>query len=105
MKICLNILLIFFAQLCIAQSNSTLQKTWQNATLKDSVRLDALEKYYDHTNQAQPDSALQSLKYYLTLAQKTKNPQKLFEAHKRKGNILRLKGEIDLALEEYKKPK
>jgi tetratricopeptide (TPR) repeat protein len=82
-------------------SNVSLKSVWQNNKETDSIRFNALEKYHEINNQIEPDSTLLALDYHYHLAKEKKSVQQLFLASKRKGNILRLKGNYEEAMAAY----
>ena len=83
-----------------AQSDS-LRLIWLDEKQNDSIRFNALEEYYEINNQIKPDSTLASLDYHFELANEKNATLQLYRATKRKGNIHRLKGNYDIAMEAY----
>jgi tetratricopeptide (TPR) repeat protein len=79
-----------------------LKRIWENKQEVDSIRFHALEVYYDTYNQVRPDSTLQALDYHYRLAQEKNDNRELYFAAKRKGNIHRLKGNYEVAMDSYK---
>jgi len=91
---------------CITLTNSyaqsdSLRLIWLDEKQNDSIRFHALEEYYDINNQIKPDSTLVALDYHYELANEKKATLQLYRATKRKGNIHRLKGNYDIAMEAY----
>ncbi len=82
-------------------SGDSLRLIWENENQLDSIRFNALEEYYEINNQIKPDSTLTSLNYHFELANEKNATLQLYRATKRKGNIHRLKGNYDLAMEAY----
>jgi len=82
-------------------SGDSLRLIWENENQLDSVRFNALEEYYEINNQIKPDSTLTSLNYHFELANEKNATLQLYRATKRKGNIHRLKGNYDIAMEAY----
>jgi len=82
-------------------SGDSLRLIWENENQLDSVRFNALEEYYEINNQTKPDSTLTSLNYHFELANEKNATLQLYRATKRKGNIHRLKGNYDIAMEAY----
>tara|TARA_B110000285_G_scaffold26967_1_gene26413 strand:- start:77 stop:1708 length:1632 start_codon:yes stop_codon:yes gene_type:complete len=82
-------------------SGDSLRLIWENENQLDSIRFNALEEYYEINNQIKPDSTLTSLNYHFELANEKNATLQLYRATKRKGNIHRLKGNYDIAMEAY----
>lgn len=105
MKKAKEIILLLFL-VCITLTNSyaqsdSLRLIWLDEKQNDSIRFHALEEYYDINNQIKPDSTLVALDYHYELANEKKATLQLYRATKRKGNIHRLKGNYDIAMEAY----
>ena len=82
-------------------SGDSLRLIWENENQLDSIRFNALDEYYEINNQIKPDSTLTSLNYHFELANEKNATLQLYRATKRKGNIHRLKGNYDIAMEAY----
>ena len=82
-------------------SGDSLRLIWENENQLDSIRFNALEEYYEINNQIKPDSTLTSLNYHFELANEKNATLQLYRATKRKGDIHRLKGNYDIAMEAY----
>ena len=92
--------------MCITFSNGysqidPLKTVWEDEKKSDSIRFNALEEYYEINNQIKPDSTLAALDYHYELANEKNATLQLYRATKRKGNIHRLKGNYDIAMEAY----
>lgn len=96
------LVLLLFSSMTFAQSKDSLRLIWENEKEIDAVRFNALDEYYEINNQIQPDSALLSLDEHYELAKKKNALRQLYMAAKRKGNILRLKGNYEEAMRNYK---
>jgi len=82
--------------------SDSLRLIWQNEDIIDSMRFNALGSYYDINNQQQPDSALLALDYHYQLAKVKGDTLQVYQACKNKGNIHRLKGNYNIAINAYK---
>lgn len=88
-----------------AYSNSqtdSLRFVWENQSLPDSTRFDALDEYYELYVHVMPDSVLLTLDYYYDLAIRKKAVRQIYRAHLRKGNIYRNQSKHEDALINYK---
>ena len=95
-------LLLVSTSLTYSQSQAdSLKIIWENENQLDSIRFNALDEYYEINNQIKPDSTLTSLNYHFELANEKNATLQLYRATKRKGNIHRLKGNYDIAMEAY----
>ncbi|MFT4697042.1 MAG: tetratricopeptide (TPR) repeat protein [Flavobacteriaceae bacterium] len=99
-------LLLFIINIGTSQTNGdSLTNTWKDEKKSDSIRFNALEEYYEINNQIKPDSTLAALDYHYELANEKNATLQLYRATKRKGNIHRLKGNYDIAMEAYTEAK
>jgi len=80
----------------------SLRFVWENQSLPDSTRLDALDEYYELYVHVMPDSVLLTLDYYYDLAIRKKSDRQIYRAHLRKGNIYRNQSKHEDALINYK---
>ncbi|MEY3844322.1 MAG: hypothetical protein RL293_744 [Bacteroidota bacterium] len=106
MKLLFFTLFITCFQLIIfSQSNKSisLKQIWVNRENPIHLRFKALDDYYNLNHLQYPDSALSYIEYHIKLATTEKQPTQLFEAYKRKGNVLRLKGLYPQAMQTYSK--
>ena len=95
-------LLLVSTSLTYSQSQAdSLKIIWENENQLDSIRFNALDEYYEINNQIKPDSTLTSLNYHFELANEKNATLQLYRATKRKGDIHRLKGNYDIAMEAY----
>lgn len=93
--------LAFLTALGSFANTDSLRLIWENETLIDGVRFQALDAYYEQYSEAQPDSALRNMEYYYNLA-KTKNAKlQVFRSLNSIGSIYRNKSELDSALIYY----
>ena len=80
----------------------SLRSVWENESLPDSTRFDALDEYYELYVHVIPDSVLLTLDYYYDLAIRKKAERQIYRAHLRKGNIYRNQSKHEDALINYK---
>ena len=80
----------------------SLRLVWENESLLDSTRFDALDEYYELYVHVIPDSVLLTLDYYYDLAIRKKADRQIYRAHLRKGNIYRNQSKHEDALINYK---
>jgi tetratricopeptide (TPR) repeat protein len=72
----------------IAQTNNkTLQSIWENAQKPDSVRFDAIKKFYENNTLSQPDSVIQVTDFHFELAKKRANNQEKIKALSEKSYV------------------
>ena len=99
--IALFLCLISYSSYPHSQSES-LRLVWENESLLDSVRFDALDEYYELYVHVMPDSVLLTLDYYYDLAIRKKAVRQIYRAQLRKGNIYRNQSKQEDALSNYK---
>ena len=80
----------------------SLRLVWENESLSDSIRFDALDEYYELYVHVIPESVLLTLDYYYDLAIRKKADRQIYRAHLRKGNIYRNQRKHEDALTNYK---
>jgi tetratricopeptide (TPR) repeat protein len=85
------------------QKNQSEKRIWENDNNSLEIRFKALDEFYLNNHLQDLDSALIYVDYHLQLAKTHKKQSQLFEASKRKGNILRLKGLYPQAMRAYTK--
>lgn len=105
MKIVKHIILfqlLTIASFSYSQSRAdSIRVVWEDESQSDSVRFDALEKYYKLYSAVQPDTTLIYLDYYHRLAIEKNAKRQIFRALNQKANIYRNKLEFDKALKHY----
>ena len=104
-KLFLYIVLFFSTFSYHVYSNSqsdSLRLLWQNETLLDSTRFEALDNYYELYINVMPDSVLSSLNFYYNLAIEKKAERQIYRALLRKGNVYRNQNKKEEALIQYR---
>jgi tetratricopeptide (TPR) repeat protein len=69
-------------------------RSWQE-------RAQAVDSLYEHYHQAHPDEVERILTAQLQWADLADDPHIRYQAHKRKGNLMRMRGDLDGALKAY----
>ena len=80
----------------------SLRFVWENQSLPDSTRFDALDEYYELYVHVMPDSVLLTLDYYYDLATRKNAVRQIYRARLRRGNIYRDQNKHQAALSNYK---
>jgi len=80
----------------------SLRFVWENQSLPDSTRFDALDEYYELYVHVMPDSVLLMLDYYYDLATRKNAVRQIYRARLRRGNIYRNENKHQAALSNYK---
>lgn len=100
------IIALFFCLIGISTSSNaqtdSLRLVWENQSLPDSTRFDALDEYYELYVHVMPDSVLLTLDYYYDLATRKKAVRQIYRARLRRGNIYRDQNKHQAALSNYK---
>ena len=100
------IITLFLCLISISSSSkaesSSLRLVWENESLLDSTRFDALDEYYELYVHVMPDSVLLTLDYYYDLAIRKRAVRQIYRARLRKGNIYRSQSKHEDALINYK---
>ena len=105
MKKRLYIIALFLCSIGIystSNAQDSLRLLWENDSLSDSIRFDALDEYYELYVHVLPDSVLSSLNYYYDLALRKNAVRQIYRAQLRKGNIYRNQRKHQDALSNYK---
>lgn len=98
------LLLLLLATTISAQSNEdTLRKIWEDEMKIDSIRFDAIHKYYKRYTFAKPDSVLILIDYHFNLAQKKNSIDEMSYALNEKSYVHYLKGDTQKSREELEK--
>ncbi len=96
------ILSITFNCICnAAEQGDSLRSIWVNEKEPDSVRFNALEKYFFLNQRIQPDSALLALDYYYELAQEKNALRKVYGVLVSQANIYRDRGRLEKSKKLY----
>lgn len=94
--------LLIIAEFSYTQSHTdSIRVVWEDESQSDSVRFDALEKYYKLYSAFQPDTTLIYLDYYHQLAIEKNAQRQVYRALNQKANIYQNKREFDKALKHY----
>ena len=98
------LLLLFLATTISAQSNAdTLRKIWEDEKEIDSIRFEAINKYYINHTHALPDSVLIPIDYHFNLAQEKGSISEMSNALIEKSFAYYIKGDTQKSREELEK--
>ena len=92
-------LILIFSGKTNAKTDS-LKQIWTDTTLHDSIRFDAIERFYQTQLFSQPDSAILLTAYHINLAKQKQSTRERAKALNRKGIAYSIKGDYDKALME-----
>ncbi len=83
-------------------NNKSLKSIWENPQKPDSVRFNAITKFYESNTLSQPDSVIQVTDFHFELAEKRANNQEKIKALSEKSYVYFVKGNASKAEELLK---
>ena len=93
-----NFKIIFFLIGCITFSNGysqidSLRNIWEDEKISDSIRFEAIKKYYITHTYAEPDSVLVLIDYHYSLAKEKNSIREIANALNEKSYAFFIKGD------------